>query len=79
MSYNDNPDTNGEFAGKVAIVTGATLDPSIGRSTATKLGLGGASVVINGRNNVTTSNSNVMPAFGLTEDVVSYLSSLRNR
>jgi len=30
-------------------------------------------VVINGRKNVTTSNNNVMPAFGMTEDVVNYL------
>jgi mono/diheme cytochrome c family protein len=30
-------------------------------------------VVINGRKNVTTSSENVMPSFGLTEDVVNYL------
>jgi len=30
-------------------------------------------VVINGRKNVTTSNNNVMPSFGMTEDVVNYL------
>jgi NAD(P)-dependent dehydrogenase (short-subunit alcohol dehydrogenase family) len=50
MSDNPNRDGGGEFAGKVAIVTGASLDPSIGRSTATKLGRGGAAVVINARN-----------------------------
>jgi hypothetical protein len=35
-----------------------------------------AAVVINGRKNVTTSNDNVMPSFGLTEDVVNYLSDI---
>ncbi|MGH9217138.1 MAG: SDR family NAD(P)-dependent oxidoreductase, partial [Acidimicrobiales bacterium] len=40
---------HGRFHGKVAIVTGSTLDPSIGRSTATRLAREGASVVINGR------------------------------
>jgi methanol metabolism-related c-type cytochrome len=35
-----------------------------------------AEVVINGRQNVTTSNSNVMPAFGTTEDVVTYLDDI---
>jgi NAD(P)-dependent dehydrogenase (short-subunit alcohol dehydrogenase family) len=40
---------SGEFEGKVAIVTGASLDPSIGRSIATKLGDGGARLVINAR------------------------------
>jgi NAD(P)-dependent dehydrogenase (short-subunit alcohol dehydrogenase family) len=39
----------GRFAGKVAIVTGSTADPSIGRSCATRLAREGASVVINGR------------------------------
>ena len=38
------------FEGRVAIVTGASADPSIGRSTAVGLGREGASVVINGRN-----------------------------
>lgn len=38
------------FEGRVAIVTGASLDPSIGRSTAARLASEGASVVINGRN-----------------------------
>lgn len=37
------------FEGKVAIVTGSTANPSIGRSTARRLALEGASVVINGR------------------------------
>jgi NAD(P)-dependent dehydrogenase (short-subunit alcohol dehydrogenase family) len=37
------------FEGSVAIVTGSSLDPSIGRSTATRLAREGAAVVINGR------------------------------
>jgi 3-oxoacyl-[acyl-carrier protein] reductase len=40
---------HGRFRGKVAIVTGSSLDPSIGRSTATRLAREGASVIINGR------------------------------
>jgi methanol metabolism-related c-type cytochrome len=35
-----------------------------------------AQIVINGRQNVTTSNNNVMPSFGTTEDVVSYLDDI---
>ena len=37
------------FEGKVAVVTGASLDPSIGRSIATMLGQEGARLVINAR------------------------------
>jgi 3-oxoacyl-[acyl-carrier protein] reductase len=37
------------FSGRVAIVTGSTADPSIGRSCASRLAHEGASVVINGR------------------------------
>jgi 3-oxoacyl-[acyl-carrier protein] reductase len=37
------------FAGQVAIVTGSTADPSIGRSCAYRLAREGASVVVNGR------------------------------
>jgi NAD(P)-dependent dehydrogenase (short-subunit alcohol dehydrogenase family) len=37
------------FEGRAAIVAGATLNPSIGRSVARDLGRGGASLVINGR------------------------------
>jgi NAD(P)-dependent dehydrogenase (short-subunit alcohol dehydrogenase family) len=39
----------GRFAGRVAIVTGASREPSIGRATATRLLREGAAVVINGR------------------------------
>ncbi len=41
--------TEGRFEGRVAIVTGSSANPSIGRSTARRLGREGASVVINGR------------------------------
>jgi glucose 1-dehydrogenase len=37
------------FSGRVAVVTGSTADPSIGRSCALRLAREGASVVINGR------------------------------
>jgi 3-oxoacyl-[acyl-carrier protein] reductase len=37
------------FSGRVAIVTGSTADPSIGRSCALRLAREGASVVVNGR------------------------------
>ena len=41
--------SNQRFSGKVAIVTGSTADPSIGRSCALRLAREGASVVVNGR------------------------------
>ncbi len=41
--------STGRFSGRVAIVTGSTADPSIGRSCAIRLAREGASVVINGR------------------------------
>jgi 3-oxoacyl-[acyl-carrier protein] reductase len=41
------------FEGRVAVVTGSSADPSIGRSCAVRLGHEGASVVINGRDAVT--------------------------
>lgn len=37
------------FSGQVAIITGSTADPSIGRSCAYRLAQEGASVVVNGR------------------------------
>jgi NAD(P)-dependent dehydrogenase (short-subunit alcohol dehydrogenase family) len=37
------------FEGKVGVVTGASTNPGIGRSTARRLGLEGASVIINAR------------------------------
>ena len=40
---------DGRFSGRVAIVTGSTADPSIGRSCALRLAREGASVVVNGR------------------------------
>jgi 3-oxoacyl-[acyl-carrier protein] reductase len=46
------PASNGggqRFVGQVAIVTGSTADPSIGRSCAFRLAREGASVVVNGR------------------------------
>ena len=39
----------GRFSGKVAIVTGSSANPSIGRACARRLAREGASVVINGR------------------------------
>ena len=39
----------GRFAGQVAIVTGASREPSIGRSTAWQLAAQGAALVLNGR------------------------------
>jgi NAD(P)-dependent dehydrogenase (short-subunit alcohol dehydrogenase family) len=47
----DGADAGGgrRFSGRVAIVTGSTADPSIGRSCALRLAREGASVVLNGR------------------------------
>ncbi len=45
----DAADLPGRFAGKVAVVTGASAVPSIGFSCASRLALEGASVVLNGR------------------------------
>jgi 3-oxoacyl-[acyl-carrier protein] reductase len=42
-------DTTKRFTGQVAVVTGSSAEPSIGRSSALRLGHEGASVVINGR------------------------------
>src|ERR1700735_5230685 len=46
---NDASTGTRRFSGRVAIVTGSTADPSIGRSCALRLAREGASVVINGR------------------------------
>jgi 3-oxoacyl-[acyl-carrier protein] reductase len=45
----DTGAAGGRFRGRVAIVTGSSRDPSIGRSTASRLAREGASVIINGR------------------------------
>lgn len=45
----DAPVTSRRFEGRVAVVTGSSANPSIGRSTARRLAREGASVVINGR------------------------------
>jgi NAD(P)-dependent dehydrogenase (short-subunit alcohol dehydrogenase family) len=45
----DRGAAGGRFRGRVAIVTGSSHDPSIGRSTAGRLAREGASVIINGR------------------------------
>lgn len=50
MTVNPVGDTGcRRFTGKVAVVSGASLDPSIGRATAFRLGAEGAAVVINAR------------------------------
>ncbi len=55
------------FSGRVAIVTGSTADPSIGRSCALRLAREGASVVINGRDaERVTATENALRAEGLT-------------
>jgi 3-oxoacyl-[acyl-carrier protein] reductase len=45
------------FAGLVAIVTGSSADPSIGRACAVRLGREGASVVLNGRDATTLATT----------------------
>ena len=42
-------DRSQRFSGRVALITGSTADPSIGRSCALRLAREGASVVVNGR------------------------------
>jgi NAD(P)-dependent dehydrogenase (short-subunit alcohol dehydrogenase family) len=44
-----DPSRQGRFAGKVAVVTGSSANPSIGGSIACRLAAEGARVVINGR------------------------------
>ncbi|HWF16144.1 MAG TPA: SDR family oxidoreductase [Acidimicrobiales bacterium] len=47
------------FSGRVAVVTGSTADPSIGRSSASRLAREGASVVINGRDKERVASTEV--------------------
>jgi NAD(P)-dependent dehydrogenase (short-subunit alcohol dehydrogenase family) len=55
------------FSGQVAIVTGSTADPSIGRSCALRLAREGASVVINGRDEARVAGTaEALRAEGLT-------------
>jgi NAD(P)-dependent dehydrogenase (short-subunit alcohol dehydrogenase family) len=63
------------FSGRVAIVTGSTADPSIGRSCALRLAREGASVVINGRDkDRVASTETAFRAEGL--DVVGVVGSM---
>ena len=55
------------FSGRVAIVTGSTAEPSIGRSCAIRLAREGASVVINGRHaDRVTATESALRAEGLS-------------
>ncbi|HWE67682.1 MAG TPA: SDR family oxidoreductase [Acidimicrobiales bacterium] len=47
-----NEQPSKRFTGQVAIVTGSSADPSIGRACAVRLAREGASVIINGRDSV---------------------------
>jgi 3-oxoacyl-[acyl-carrier protein] reductase len=63
------------FSGLVAIVTGSTADPSIGRSCAVRLAREGAAVVINGRDEGRVASAEAaMRAEGL--DVVGVVGSM---
>jgi 3-oxoacyl-[acyl-carrier protein] reductase len=63
------------FVGKVAVVTGSTADPSIGRSCALRLAREGAAVVINGRDPTRLSSAEtLMRAAGL--EVVGVVGSM---
>ena len=55
---------------------GSSYAPSLTESLKTMTYPEFAEVVINGRQNVTKSQNNVMPAFGTTEDVVLYLDDI---
>jgi len=71
----DSDGTVQRFSGRVAIVTGSTADPSIGRSCALRLAREGASVVINGRDaDRVTSAEAALRAEGL--NVVSVVGSM---
>ena len=65
------------FSGRVAIVTGSTADPSIGRSCALRLAREGASVVVNGRDaDRVASTEEALRSEGL--DVVGVVGSMDN-
>jgi len=65
----------GRFSGQVAIVTGSTAEPSIGRSCALRLAREGASVVVNGRDeDRVASTEEAMRSEGL--DVVGVVGSM---
>jgi NAD(P)-dependent dehydrogenase (short-subunit alcohol dehydrogenase family) len=49
----DDTRTSDRFSGQVAVVTGSSAQPSIGRACAERLGREGASIVINGRDETT--------------------------
>jgi NAD(P)-dependent dehydrogenase (short-subunit alcohol dehydrogenase family) len=67
----------GRFTGKVAVVTGSTADPSIGRACAFRLAREGAAVVINGRDTKRLSAAeDSMRAEGL--EVVGVLGSMES-
>jgi len=76
---NEAPSAGGvrRFSGQVAIVTGSTADPSIGRSCAFRLAREGASVVINGRDeDRVASTEAALRAEGF--DVVGVVGSMDN-
>jgi NAD(P)-dependent dehydrogenase (short-subunit alcohol dehydrogenase family) len=53
----DNSRISDRFFGQVAVVTGSSATPSIGRACAERLGREGASVVINGRDEATLATT----------------------
>ena len=55
---------------------GSSYAPNLTESLKTMSHDDFVNTVINGRQNVTQSQSNVMPAFGTTEDVVSYMDDI---
>ena len=70
-------DRANRFAGQVAVITGSTADPSIGRSCAFRLAREGASVAINGRDaDRVASTQTDMRAEGF--DVVGVVGSMDN-
>jgi NAD(P)-dependent dehydrogenase (short-subunit alcohol dehydrogenase family) len=56
------------FSGRVAVVTGSTADPSIGRSCAFRLAREGASVVVNGRDADRVASTEAALLAGAMED-----------